>query len=97
MGEVEMVPIGIRPAGVSGVVAEASREIELRRKQKKICELQAQLEQMKGSVSPVSSVYLLSALCLCCTFSVLLAQVVQSVEKHTLGTRFCHIMFLFGL
>ena len=27
----------------------------------------------------------------------LVAQVVQSVEKHTLGTRFCHIMFLFGL
>ena len=25
----------------------------------------------------------------------LLAQVVQSVGKHTLGTRFCHIMFLF--
>ena len=30
-------------------------------------------------------------------FLSLLAQVVQSVEMHTLGTRFCHIMFLFGL
>ena len=27
----------------------------------------------------------------------LVAQVVQSVEKHTLGRRFCHIMLLCGL
>ena len=33
-------------------------------------------------VSPVSSVCLQSALCLCCTLSVFVAQVVQSVEKH---------------
>ena len=37
-----------------------------------------------------------------CAVSVLhilcfVAQVVQPVEKHTLGVRFCHIMFLFGL
>ena len=36
--------------------------------------------------------------CVCVAHSLsLVAQVVQSVEKHTLGTRFCHIMFLFGL
>ena len=36
--------------------------------------------------------------CVCVAHSLsLLAQVVQSMEKHTLGTRFCHIMFLFGL
>ena len=39
---------------------------------------------------PVCAVSVLHILCL-------LAQVVQSVEKHTLGTRFCHIMLLFGL
>ena len=36
--------------------------------------------------------------CVCVAHSLsLVAQVVQSVEKNTLGTRFCHIMFLFGL
>ena len=36
--------------------------------------------------------------CVCVADSLsLVAQVVQSVEKHTLGARFCHIMFLFGL
>ena len=36
--------------------------------------------------------------CVCVAHSLsLVAQVVQSVEKHTLGTRFCHIMYLFGL
>ena len=36
-----------------------------------------------------------SCVCVAHTLS-LLAQIVESVEKHTLGTRFCHIMFLFG-
>ena len=36
--------------------------------------------------------------CVCVAHSLsFVAQVVQPVEKHTLGARFCHIMFLFGL
>ena len=50
---------------------------------------------LQSSVSPVSSVCLR---CVCVVHSLsLVAQVVQSVEKHTLGRRCCHIMFLFGL
>ena len=52
---------------------------------------------LQSSVSPVSSVCL-SLRCVCVVLSLsLVAQVVQSVEKHTLGRRCCHIMFLFGL
>ena len=39
-----------------------------------------------------------SLCCVCVVHSLsLVAQVVQSVEKHTLGKRCCHTMFLFGL
>ena len=57
-------------------------------------ESQLSLQKVAGTVSPVSS----SLHCVCVAHSLsFVAQVVQPVEKHTLGARFCHIMFLFGL
>ena len=56
-------------------------------------ESQLSLQKVAGTVSPVSSLR-----CACLVhFPSLMAQVAQSVEKHTVGRRCSHMMSLFGL
>ena len=67
--------------------------------QKKKITVESQLSLQKVGGDCFSRFLCLPLVCAVSVLHILcfLAQIVQPVEKHTLGVRFCHIMFLFGL